>query len=404
MVEEPMELSDRHPGSPIVVAGSVRGTGHDEEGASCEDAFAFESFETPQHAGVAFAVADGAGSASHAAIGAEVSTRKVVEGIVKGATRQQGQTENGTWEQILEWSFFRARVSLDLLSRTSGIDRSAFAATMLAGAFLEDGRLAYAQVGDGAIVARRAEPARPEDLGEQPLEEQSNEAAAAEGTPAEETLAEETDAPGRENGSLALVTKPQGKYANEMIPLSSSESREHWQIGVSEGPVEGVAAFTDGLSHMCLDLGAGAPRDSFLGELFRINARVVAEDGIAKANAGLRTYLGSGEVQSRTRDDVTLLLALRPSGMRSLESKEPEVSEPKEPEPPNSAEPDAPPEPDVGDGASPGSEAERTPSGKASSEEFSSEKSSSEKSASWTDEILPLSVERVTETVRKAFT
>jgi len=259
---------------------------------------------------------------------------------------------------------------------------------MLAGAFLEDGRLAYAQVGDGAIVAKRAEPAHTEDLGEQSIEERSTEPAAAEQTPDEGTTSA-----GREDGSLTLVTEPQGKYANEMIPLSSSESREHWQIGVSEVPVEGVAAFTDGLSHMCLDLSAGVPRDSFLGELFRTNSRLVAEDGIAKANAGLRAYLGSGEVQSRTRDDVTLLLALRPSGLIPSGSKDLETSEPEEPEPSNSAELD------VGDSANPGSEA-----GKTSSQESSSAKSSSDESASWTDEILPLSVGRVTETVRKTFT
>ena len=395
MIDEPMDLSDQRsdqrPGSPIVVAGSVRGTGHDEEGGLCEDAFTYETFDTPQQSGVAFAVADGAGSASRAATGAEASTQSVVSALVEGATRQHGPVDDDTWKKILEGALLRARTELVLLSWTLGVDTSAFAATMLAGALLEDGRLAYAQVGDGAIVAKRADAkrkvaARPEDSREEsdgahpprehPTGEQSAEATSAKGTSAEATPAAGHD---EDSSSLVVVTERQGKYANEMIPLSAPESRKHWQIGISEEPVAGVAAFTDGLTHMALDLKAGEPRDSFLGELFRTNARLVAKEGVEKANAGLRAYLGSNEIQNRTRDDVTLLTAIRHSEVSNSEFEEPGTE----------------------DSAHVGSEEETGPSRSEPPSEESTD--SPGESASWTAEILPGSVRRITDPVRRAF-
>lgn len=341
MIDEPMDLSDQRSdqrqGNPIVVAGSVRGTGHDEEGGSCEDAYAYD---TLQSGGIAFAVADGAGSASHAATGAKVSTECVVNALVDGARRRSGAhgkrkpLEKKTWKELLKWALFRARISLDLLARTWETDKSAFSATMLAGVLLEDGELVYAQVGDGGIVAKRPEVSDPKHSGQG-------------------------------SSSLVAVTEPQGKYANETIFLTSPEARELQQVGISKGPVESIAVFTDGLTHMALDLKSdGSPRDSFLGELMRSNARLVAQEGADKASAALRTYLSSSEIRNRTRDDVTLLTAIRHSEVSNSEFEEPGAR----------------------GSAHVGSEGETGPSRSEPPSEESTD--SAGESASWTDEIL----------------
>jgi hypothetical protein len=197
-------------------------------------------------------------------------------------------------------AFFAGLATLVRKTFAYQVDLSSLATTMLAGVLLRDGRLVYAQVGDGAIVARRENVSR----------ESTEQHVATEGAkPTSSPRASTSEA--RASSSLVALTEPQGEYVNESIFLTSSEAFDVMQIGVDEGPIHSVAAFTDGLTHMALDLKAGEPRESFLGELLRSNARLAVQHGGEQAGAILGAYLRSETIRSRTRDDVTLLSAFR---------------------------------------------------------------------------------------------
>lgn len=110
----------------------------------------------------------------------------------------------------------------------------------------------------------------------------------------------------RTDGELeVLAADAKGEYLNETCFLTSERWAE--EARVARRPLDGVdamAALTDGLQLVALDLATGAPHGPFFAPFFAFTA----SDGEVGA---LEQFLGSDRVAERTDDDVTLAIAVR---------------------------------------------------------------------------------------------
>ena len=223
------------------LAASVAGSGHRARGVGCEDA---SSVEVLDDGTLLVVVADGAGSAPLAAEGSTRAVDAAMEGLRAGVDLAS----------VMEG----ARLALEPV--VAG-ERLGDRATTLLVVRVGGGVVETAQVGDGAVVLRRA-------------------------------------------GVLEVVAADdKGEYLNETCFLTSGGWRDAMRIEtVSADDVDGVAAMTDGLQLVAFDLATGVPHAPFFTPFFAY----AAGDGDAE---GLVSFLGSDRVGERTDDDVTLAVA-----------------------------------------------------------------------------------------------
>jgi hypothetical protein len=208
------------------------------------------------------AVADGAGSAQLAEVGARTAAGVVVESVRRAAAADPSGTDLGT---TLRDAFLAARDSLWNEAEARGVDPSALATTLVAVVATPE-RIVAAQVGDGAVVVRD---------------------------------------PG--GSILALDTVVcRGEYLNETVFLTSPGALDLLPKTVREAPVSHLALLTDGLQLLALRLPVGSPHPPFFEPLFRF---VEQEPDPERASERLRAFLAGPRIGARTDDDVTLLLA-----------------------------------------------------------------------------------------------
>lgn len=243
-----------------VAAVSVRGAGHDRTGQPCQDAHCWELLP----GGIlAAAVADGAGSAGLAEVGALVAARAAVAAL-RDAAAGEDAPAGGEWPAILAGALEAARAAVEGEADRRGVPRRELASTLIVLAATPE-RVAAAHVGDGAVVVAD------------------------------------------DSGDLAALALPQnGEYANETTFLTSPAALERASITLWRGRPARIAAFSDGLQRLALCFPSGAPHAPFFSPLFRFIAETA--DGAA-AQAQLAAFLGSGRVRARADDDLTLLLA-----------------------------------------------------------------------------------------------
>jgi hypothetical protein len=245
-----------------VAAASVQGVSHRRRGEPCQDAHHW--WHDAEQGVLVAAVADGSGSVPLAAIGSAVAVR---EAVVETVTR----LGRGLPERAEKWR----KLLLEVLHATREAVKTAAArrarhtddlATTLILAVAAAGRVAVAQVGDGAVVARRID-----------------------------------------GGFQALTRPPAVEQANECAFLTSTVWRDEAQFGVLCGPTTGLALFTDGLQRLALRMPEGEPHAPFFGPLLQMLAGEVEKQ---RAQRHVQGFLESRRVAERTGDDLTLLLAV----------------------------------------------------------------------------------------------
>jgi hypothetical protein len=191
-------------------------------------------------------VADGAGSAARAARGSSLAVAVALDALRCGVDVAD--------------ALLLARGALEDEALATDVPLGDLATTLLV-ARADRERIATAQVGDGAVVLRRAG-------------------------------AYEVPAP-----------DAKGEYLNETVFLTSSGWRAAMRTAVvAAGGVDAVAAMTDGLQLVAFDLASGAPH----GPFFEPFVAFAGEDGPV---AQLEAFLASPRVGERTDDDVTLVVA-----------------------------------------------------------------------------------------------
>ncbi len=244
-----------------VVAASVTGASHEKAELPCQDAHCWR--ELPDGY-LAIAVADGAGSAALADVGAIVAARAAVDCVAERSKNLAGADSAEEARQIATAALRAAHAAVESEAAAREADIRELATTLIV-VVAGPNRVAAAQVGDGAVVVAGA------------------------------------------NGRLRALTRPpEGEYANETIFLISPTALETVQVETWSVPVTHVAVFSDGLQRLALNLPKGTPHAPFFAPLFRFVA--TAADG-AEATQQLYTFLKSPRITERADDDLTLLLA-----------------------------------------------------------------------------------------------
>lgn len=244
-----------------VIAASVAGSAHLRRRLPCQDACYW------RRAGeiLVAAVADGAGSASHSALGAFLATRTAVTRFCPPL--EPGAPDiDAAWKTALCKAVEAAQRAVDSEASARGLRGCDLASTLLL-AVCSPALTAVAQIGDGAAVA--------------------------------------ADTAGR----LMALTRPmQGEYANETVFLTGRQALDVMQLTVQCGPYTHLALFSDGLQLLALTMPGEQPHAPFFTPFFRYMAHT-PDEGEGKNR--LTRFLRSPRVQARTDDDLTLLLAAR---------------------------------------------------------------------------------------------
>jgi hypothetical protein len=250
---------------------SVIGTSHEKTGLPCQDASCCRVVSDPDGRHVLLAIAcDGAGSASRSLDGATIAVDRFLRDF--GEVIRRSRFDGITKEFVEDWL---SRVRSEIRDRAEAHDLSPreFACTML-GAVVGQDRAAFFQIGDGAIVvSNRAEP---DDYG--------------------------------------WVFWPQhGEFANQTNFITQDNALEVLEFEIEERCVDEIAMFSDGLERLVLDLKEKTAHKPFFRTLFGwlVKTEPVAVGEEIPTSEVVSRYLGSKQINDRTDDDKTLILASR---------------------------------------------------------------------------------------------
>lgn len=285
-----------------VLGASVPGTSHHKKGQGCDDSHAYRVFN---YGIVLLAAADGAGSASHAAHGANYVVQKACAVVEKHITQGPGPRNPEEWQAELSTILKEVRTGLEeylfgkntleipkpvsptaskdtdavgmppASNRTRNVasaEQSAQAtkklvlrdfATTLQLVIITTHSLGAVQIGDGAVVIQRA------------------------------------------NNEIEAVTWPDhGEYVNQTSFITDEDYLAQAQYrSIPSHEVQAIALFTDGLERLALELNEKKPYEPFFTPIFRFAAdsNSTQED--------LVVYLESDPICERTDDDKTLVVA-----------------------------------------------------------------------------------------------
>lgn len=238
-----------------VFGAAVCGPDHERENSPCEDAC---DFAVAGENIAALCVCDGAGSVTHAALGA----RKLAEAVI-AALRDLPPQSPEVLTDSLRAACARGREALLLEAEERGLEPQQLACTLVAVATW--GNLAaVAHIGDGAVIGRL-----------------------------------------RETGELRVLSAPdRGEFANETWFITCDSWAERLRVGLHEN-IEAVCAITDGCQSASMVEGR-APFAPFCSPLFDFAGEVT---DAGQACAEVARLLDGEPLRRSSGDDKTLAVA-----------------------------------------------------------------------------------------------
>ncbi|UNK43744.1 protein phosphatase 2C domain-containing protein [Luteimonas sp. S4-F44] len=248
-----------------LAAASALGTSHWKTGAPCQDAHAWALLgEDPV---LVLVAADGAGSASRSDSGAQLATAELLDSV-RGFLNDGNELSALTRETAQAW----IRNVVARISHRADQDGMAvreYACTLLA-AIVSPDHACFLQIGDGAMVVRP----RGDDW--------------------------------------AYIFWPQhGEFINQTVFVTDPAAIDNVEFSSQAGPIDEVAAFTDGIEALVLHYASQTVHGPFFDRMFQA-VRALPMGGIdQELSEKLDQYLSSPVVCERTDDDKTLILASR---------------------------------------------------------------------------------------------
>jgi hypothetical protein len=242
--------------------GQAMGSSHEKHGKPCQDRTS--CVLVPERATLVAVVADGAGTAAQAHLGAEIAVATVSSVAQLGV--RAGRTD---FKQVLREGAALARERLLEAARDLQATPRDLACTLLAAIVAPIGGAAL-QIGDGAIV-----------IAEEPL-------------------------------AWRWVFWPQkGEYANTTFFLSDENALA--QAEVTDLPDEAldVALFSDGMEPLALHFASRTAHEPFFRTVFAPLHASAAHGEVPTLSQGLAQLLASPAVRARTDDDASLVLGTR---------------------------------------------------------------------------------------------
>lgn len=259
---------------------SVVGTSHTKMGVPCQDRSSCTVLQTADGSSVLVAViADGAGSAQRAEIGASVACSLFIDEM-RSLFESGGTVQEITRSFVAIW-LTKFRDELIFQAETEKLPIREFACTIL-GTVIGFDCAAFFQIGDGAIVTSS-----------------------------------------KNYEDYNCVFWPQkGEYENITTFAIDQAVQDKLDYKFIEESIEEVALFTDGLQHLALHYQTQKAFTPFFRSM--LSPLHSAGNGhLESLSFSLASFLNSEQVNSRTDDDKTLVLATkRRSVAKVVNSKE----------------------------------------------------------------------------------
>ncbi len=209
--------------------------------------------------------ADGAGSTTEGGRGAEIVCEIVYNRIV-AALRETGDIPSITDSGIHAW-ITAGRDAIESEAAGKSKRLKDYACTILGVVAGERGALFF-QIGDGAIVTSSGQEYQ------------------------------------------TIFWPEQGEYANTTYFVTDEQYRERLHIHHAESVPEEIALFTDGLQNLVLSFSQRKAHAGFFRPLFDALEKF-PENVLSGFSAQLETFLDRPEINARSDDDKTLVLAVR---------------------------------------------------------------------------------------------
>jgi len=248
-----------------VIRSSELGTSHIESNQPCQDscfAGVFQGNDAQDY--LVCVVSDGAGSASQGGYGAELACEVITKSVE--AALNQISLNSFNESQAQEW-IRHVQEAISQTASSQALNSRDYACTLL-GAVIGLTHAIFFQIGDGAIVV-------------------SN---------------------GRIQG--VVFWPDSGPYANMTYFVTDKEALEHLHVSVTTTPIDEVAIFSDGLQRLALSFENRTPHIPFFEPMLKI-LRKRLPDECEELDHQLSRFLQSPQVNERTDDDKTLILATR---------------------------------------------------------------------------------------------
>jgi hypothetical protein len=248
---------------------SVSGTMHTRLDRPCQDASACKVLRTATGDAVLVAVAaDGAGSAARAEVGAQLACALCIDELT-ALFATGGEVSDVTREFVHAWlTSFQTEIARS--AEGTRLKAREFACTVLVAVVGASSAVCW-QVGDGAIVVA---------------------------------------APGAADDYCWVFWPQHGEFANTTTFATAPEALEQFDYALLEGQIAEVALFTDGLERLALHFQSRSVHGPFFQPLFRA-LRASPEPAAGTFSGALAALLNSPQVNERSDDDKTLVLATR---------------------------------------------------------------------------------------------
>lgn len=247
-----------------IVQACSTGTSHLLCGQSCQDnCLALEFITSTGKSYFIGLVADGAGSASEGKRGSDNACEKAIE-IIKDFLDGIDLVELNE-NVLIGWGNQINAYMKDLANQEMKNPRD-FACTFL-GVIIGDTGAGFFQIGDGAIVVSEGD------------------------------------------GYIPVFWPESGEYANMTHFITDDDALEHLNVKVQVIPPNEVAIFSDGLQRIALVHKTRSVHVPFFEPMFKV-IRAVSDDMACDVLSDrLKEFLDSSQVNERTDDDKTLVLA-----------------------------------------------------------------------------------------------
>jgi Protein phosphatase 2C len=245
---------------------SATGTRHEQRGQPCQDYGSYRT-EGPYLIG---AVADGAGSAKHSEVGAQIAVESVLDAITV-QLYGQALTFEAACEAALDIfskAFEEVLSALNHEAEDAGCEINDLGCTLLAFVACSDW-VAAMQIGDGLIVVRSSSST--ED-------------------------------------SFRLLFEPdKGEFINETVFVTTARAEQNLRVCVHPSDRPFVCAATDGLERVAVRMQDWSPHAPFFSPFEACLRQLPTQP---ERELYLKTFLESERLNSKTDDDKTLLACL----------------------------------------------------------------------------------------------
>jgi Protein phosphatase 2C len=249
-------------------AASELGTSHAKIGGPCQDANVCEVLLSSTGEAILVAVvADGAGSATRSGDGAQLACTLVLD-EARALCELGRSTSSLSREAICEW-LTRFQSEIKIRADAEGLTPRDFACTLLA-TIVGHEHAVFFQIGDGAMVVS-------------------------------------------EGDDYAWIFWPDnGEYENITFFATDPSASDHLQFDTCDHKIDEIALFSDGLQRLALHYQTRTAHTPFFRALFSTVRKAEGTTSESLSNK-LSAYLTSPQINERTDDDKTLILATRRS-------------------------------------------------------------------------------------------